>query len=120
MKRSHPDESRRRLEHILHSILLIEKYTAGQTKDSFVDDDLLHNAVLYQFSVIGEAIIHVDERILKEQNYPWHRVRTFRNLIAHEYFNIKPEAVWQIIVKDLPDLKLCIERIIEELRDSEA
>lgn len=119
MRRSNPDDSIRRLEHVRHSIGLIEKYTAGQTMDSFVGNDLLHNAVLYQFSVIGEAINHIDEKILSRQSYPWYRVRAFRNLIAHEYFNIKLEAVWQIIVKDLPELKLRIERIIQELSPSE-
>jgi uncharacterized protein with HEPN domain len=34
-------------------------------------------------------------------------------MIAHEYFNIKMGAVWEIIQKDLPNLKSMISIILE-------
>jgi uncharacterized protein with HEPN domain len=39
-------------------------------------------------------------------------VRAFRNLISHEYFNIELAAVWEIIEKDLPELKIIINTIL--------
>lgn len=65
----------------------------------------MQDAVLFQLTVIGEAIQHVEDEILMKYDYPWYKVRSFRNLIAHEYFNIKMSAVWQIIEKDLSGLK---------------
>jgi uncharacterized protein with HEPN domain len=56
----------------------------------------------------------VDDNVLTKYSYPWYKVKAFRNLIAHEYFNIKLSAVWQTVVKDIPVLKLIIERMIEE------
>lgn len=37
---------------------------------------------------------------------PW------RNLILHEYFDVKFEAVWEIVVNDLPKLRQIINTIL--------
>ena len=63
--------------------------------------------------MIGEAIIHVEDEKLDKYDYPWHKVRSFRNIIAHKYFNIKLAAVWAIIQNDLPELKKVVEQILE-------
>ncbi len=102
-----------RLIHIQKSILEIESYTQNVSKDDFLNDQLLSSAVLFQFSVIGEAVIHIEPSLLGKYEYPWYRVRAFRNLISHEYFQIKLLAVWDIVVNDLPKLKEQIEVILK-------
>ena len=62
--------------------------------------------------MIGEAIDHVEDVKLNKYDYHWHKVRSFRNLIAHEYFNIKLTAVWEIIENDLPELLKVVNQII--------
>lgn len=84
----------------------------NETATSFCQSGLIHNAVLYQFSVIGEAINHIEDEKLEKYDYYWHRVRSFRNMIAHEYFNIKLIAVWEIIQNDLPELKEKVNQIL--------
>ena len=66
-----------------------------------------------QFIIIGEAITRVDSDILERYDYPWYKVRSFRNLIAHEYFNIKLSAVWYLIQTDLSALKHMVGKIIK-------
>ena len=114
MKKDKQIESRKRLEHILKAIESIETYSKNKSEKAFCTDSILNNAVLFQFSVIGEAIIHVEEEKLKKYNYPWHKVRSFRNLIAHEYFNIRLAAVWRIIKSDMPELKDVIRDMLEK------
>jgi uncharacterized protein with HEPN domain len=114
MKDNH-NESFKRLEHTLAAIENIEKYCLKETLSSFENDDKLNNAVLFNFTVIGEAILHVENEILGKYNYSWYKVIAFRNLIAHEYFNIKMRAVWEIIQNDLPQLK---EKVIEMIKDN--
>ncbi len=111
MKNKHK-ESINRLEQISFAITEIEQYTKGANCDSFCLNNILHDAVLLKFIVIGEAINHVESEILEKYDYPWYKVRSFRNLIAHEYFNIKLEAVWQIIENNLPELKDVIQIIL--------
>ncbi len=108
------DVSLDRLFHVQKAIVEIEIFTHSSSLNDFLNNSFLSSAVLYQFSVIGEAIIHVDPFLLEKYKYPWFKVRSFRNLISHEYFNIKLDAVWEIVQKDLPKLKEVIEIILKE------
>lgn len=112
MKRDSSADSHKRLRHIEQAIERIEKYVVNETESSFDANLIVQDAVLFQFTVIGEAIQHVEDEIFMKYDYPWYKVRSFRNLIAHEYFNIKMSAVWQIIEKDLPGLKEQLLKIL--------
>lgn len=112
MKKDDHVESFKRLQHIVEAIAEIQKYVQVESLTSFCQSGIIHNAVMYQFSVIGEAIIHVEDEKLDKYDYPWYQVRSFRNIIAHEYFNVKLIAVWAIIQNDLPELKNIVEQIL--------
>ena len=106
-------KSYERLTHIQKAINKIGTFTNNVSKNDFLNDHLLSSAILFQFSVIGEAVNNIEPDLLDKYEYPWYRVRAFRNLISHEYFNIKLEAVWDIIVNDLPKLKQITETILK-------
>jgi uncharacterized protein with HEPN domain len=106
-------DNKNRMLHILNAIADIERFIGDAGASEFSQNDMLSNAILMQFIIIGEAISHVEGNILEKYDYPWYKVRAFRNLIAHEYFNIKLDAVWEIIRKDLPVLKREIEKILQ-------
>lgn len=108
------EESWQRLLHIEKAIAAIEQYVTGETIDSFCSTAILHDAVLLQFVIIGEAIVHVESDLLDKYDYPWYKVKSFRNMIAHEYFNIKLPAVWLIIEADIPQLKTIIASVLEK------
>ncbi|MFC0261220.1 HepT-like ribonuclease domain-containing protein [Fontibacter flavus] len=88
------------------------RFTKGLEKESFEKHELVHQAVLMQFIVIGEAINHVDDEILNRYAYPWYKVKSFRNFIAHECFNLKLSAVWEIISQELGVLSQIIDEMI--------
>jgi len=112
MKDRHID-SFKRLQDIEKAIASIQKYVVTESYESFSKNEVVHDAVLFQFSVIGEAIIHVEKAKLVKYNYPWYKVRSFRNMIAHEYFIVKLIAVWEIIKTDLPKLKEIINSMLQ-------
>lgn len=101
-----------RLEHIMQAINEIETFTKGETRESYLNDVVLINATLFQFAVIGEAIIYIENDILEKYAYSWHKVRSFRNFILHEYHAIEYRIVWEAIKKDLPELKKITEEIL--------
>lgn len=113
MKNSH-EESLKRLQHIVNAINSIENYIKNESEVSFCENEILNNAVLFQFTVIGEAIVHVESEKLNKYDYPWYKARAFRNMIVHEYFNIKLTAVWRIIKQDMPQLKLVVEKMLKD------
>jgi uncharacterized protein with HEPN domain len=105
-------DNQERLAHIRKAVNEIETFTQDVSELDFLNNNILSSAVLFQFSVIGEAVIHIEATLLNKYEYPWYKVRAFRNLISHEYFNIKLDAVWEIIVNELPRLKQVIEEIV--------
>jgi uncharacterized protein with HEPN domain len=42
----------------------------------------------------------------------WHKIRGFRNLIAHDYFGIDVEEVWDIIKNKIPELKEFVKNFV--------
>lgn len=108
------EESYQRLLQIEAAIDAIYQYVVGQNRETFSNTPMLHDAVLLQFVIIGEAIIHVQSELLDKYDYPWYKVKSFRNMIAHEYFNIKLNAVWNIIEVDLKTLSVTITKMLKK------
>jgi uncharacterized protein with HEPN domain len=54
----------------------------------------------------------VENEKLEKYDYPWYKVRSLRNMLAHEYFNIKLTVVWQVIETDLPQLKEVVSAML--------
>ena len=103
------------LEDIIESIQKIKIYTSGLSLDDFLKDDKTIDAVIRNFEIIGEASNRIPDEIRDEfQLVNWHRIRGFRNRIVHDYMGIDYEIVWEIIEKDLKELK----NKIQEIRDS--
>jgi uncharacterized protein with HEPN domain len=100
-----------RIDHIAIAIDQIESFTNDIDESEFSNNLLIQSAVLYQFTIIGEAILHIDSDLLLKVHYPWHMVRGFRNFIAHEYHKLEMSAVWTIIDIDLPLLKNKIDEL---------
>jgi uncharacterized protein with HEPN domain len=100
-------------EDILESTKKIEGYIANLTYDDFVKDNKTIDAVVRNLETIGEAAKQIDEETKKKyDDIPWREIVDFRNRIIHGYFVIDYEIIWQIISKDLPDLKQKVEKAI--------
>ncbi|MCX6303618.1 MAG: DUF86 domain-containing protein [Bacteroidetes bacterium] len=110
--KNNQEESLIRLTHIINSLEKIKGFTLEIQEEEFASNEMLFNAVLLQFIIIGEAIVHVEKVKLEKYDYPWFKIRAFRNFIAHEYFDINPHAVWKIIIQDVPELKAMVEKVI--------
>lgn len=68
---------------------------------------------------IGESVKGVDKQTNKKMlvNYPeidWKGVMGLRDIIAHHYFDIDAETVYDVVKNDLPSLKVTIHRMIED------
>jgi uncharacterized protein with HEPN domain len=67
---------------------------------------------MMNFIVIGEMVARLsDEFTMGNSHIDWHKIKGFRNILAHDYFGIDAEEVWDIIKKHLPKLKSDIEKI---------
>lgn len=109
-----PDQptAKERMQHAIKSIEMIQSFAKNYTLNHFLDDEKTISACLYQFAIISEATSHVDYDILEKYEYPWYKIRAFRNFILHEYHGIELRIVWETIQDVLPDLKLLLNKIL--------
>lgn len=94
----------------------IQKYTADiWDADSFYADEKTFDAVLMNFVIIGEAVTRLTEKLrLQENHIPWTQIKGFRNIVAHDYFGVDAEEVWQIIMHSIPDLSDEVNNILKD------
>ncbi len=107
MKTSTPS-SQERIEHILLAINKIQQYTADHTLESFLKDTKTIEACLFNYTIISEASLLIDKAVLDKIDYPWYKVKSFRNFILHEYHAIKMDVIWDTTVVVIPELKQVI------------
>lgn len=91
------------------------RYTKGMTYKNFVNDDLHFDAVLRNLEIIGEAVKNISEETRKK--YPkikWRKIAGFRDIVAHEYFGINDETVWDIVEKEIPALLAIVKTMLDE------
>ncbi|WP_110984990.1 HepT-like ribonuclease domain-containing protein [Acaryochloris thomasi] len=102
-----------RVQDILNAIDRIQKSTSSMTFSEFSDNKTLMKAVLYDFIVIGEAALNIPGEV-KAQNpaIPWRIMSDMRNVMAHEYFRVEPEIVWDTIHSNLPGLVKPLQQLL--------
>ncbi|HEX8648010.1 MAG TPA: HepT-like ribonuclease domain-containing protein [Thermoleophilaceae bacterium] len=107
-------EERRRLEDIRDAIGAIERYMArAGAEGATLEDPMLHDALLFQFVVIGEAVKSLSaETRSGEPEVPWESVAGLRDLIAHQYFRIEMARIVEIVERDVPRLSGAIDRLL--------
>ena len=85
-------------------------------KDDFLADKRTQQAVIMSLIIIGEAATKVMDSYAKftlaHAQVPWRSMRGMRNRIAHGYFDINLDVVWDTVQTALPELlaKLSIVR----------
>lgn len=100
------------IKDIQEAIEKIVRYTEGMKKENFLSDDKTVDAVVRNLEIIGEAVRRLpDEFTSSHENIPWYQIAGMRNRIVHEYFGLDLEIVWQILARDLKELKNKMDKI---------
>ena len=101
---------------ILTAIEHIMEYTESYDYNRFLNDYKTIDAVIRNFEIIGEAVKNIPDEIKTlYPDVPWIEMYSLRNRIAHTYFGIDYEIIWDIISNYLPDNKSQIETISKEI-----
>lgn len=103
---------------ILESIEKIEEYSSGfNDPEDFYHDSKSFDATMMQFVIIGEMITKLDESFKKKHSdIPWIKIKDFRNIIAHDYFGIDSDEIWDIIQNKIKPLKKDIEHLLNNVQ----
>jgi uncharacterized protein with HEPN domain len=96
------------LDHIQQAASDACAFVEGLSKDEFVDDKRTQQAVIMSLIIVGEASTKMMDKFpaFVEQHIqvPWRSMRGMRNRIAHGYFDINLDVVWDTVQTALPDL----------------
>ncbi len=104
------------LKHILECINLIEEYSKNLTQEDFKNNTKLQDAIIRRLEIIGEAARNLPDEF--RSNYSdilWKQIIAARNILAHFYFGIDLNTIWNIVKNDLPQLKVQIESMLDAL-----
>lgn len=106
---------------ISHSSEQIQLYVAGLSFEQYLANELVQSGVERKFEIIGEAIKQASQlfpgRLDSLPNLSSYA--GFRDRLAHGYFNIRHQIVWDAIHIDLPLLYEAAKLLLEE-PDSES
>lgn len=100
------------LDDILEAVKRIERYTKGTTFARLKNDSLKIDGVVRNLEIIGEAAKNIPADIKdRHPDIEWKKMAGLRDILAHEYFGIDLDILWDIIKNKLPDLKKKISRV---------
>lgn len=110
------------LRHIRDAIERIGRYVRDIDEATFLQNDMAQDAVIRNLEIIGEASHNIEQHYpefaAEHPELPLAFAYQMRNAVAHGYFKVDLEIVWNTIQNDLPGLYERIERILGDLERS--
>lgn len=104
------------LGHIIEAIERIQRYVEDMSEVDFLDDEKTQDAVVRNFEIIGEVSRNIERHhpayARSHPEIPWIFMYTMRNCIAHGYFKVDFELVWQAIHADLLELHEQVRQLV--------
>jgi uncharacterized protein with HEPN domain len=103
------------LDHMRQAIADAQSFTEGMVLANFLEDKRTQQAVVMSLIVLGEAATKIMDQhpafAEQHKHIPWRSMRGMRNRIAHGYFEINLEVVWDTVQLALPALKSQLEAL---------
>jgi uncharacterized protein with HEPN domain len=104
------------LEDILSSGAKILRYTEGMTCEDFIRDERTYDAVVRNLQIIGEVVKNVPMEFRdKYKQIEWRKIAGLRDILAHAYFSLEDEILWDVVENKVPILIEQIREILLEL-----
>ena len=99
------------LSNIIDAIEKIENYSFQlKSAEELFNDSKTFDAILMNIIVIGEMVAKLSDDFKNNHSeIEWWKIKSLRNIIAHEYFGVDAEEIWQILHNNIPPLKLFIQ-----------
>ncbi len=106
------------LAHILEAIERIDRYTEGMSEAAFLENVMAQDAVIRNLEIIGEASNNIEKHYptfaADHPELPLAFAYQMRNVIAHGYFKVDIEIVWNTIRRDLPGLYRQVKQALNQ------
>lgn len=112
------------IEQMLEAAADACRYVEGLDFESFEGDRRTQQAVILNLLLIGELASRIAERapefIAAQPEIPWGAMRGMRNRIAHGYFELDIDVVWDTVRDALPELAGKLPGVLGAAREFDA
>ena len=110
------------LDHMQQAATDACSFAEGLGKDDFLKDRRTQQAVIMSLVIIGEAVTKVMDGYVDftqaHAQIPWRNMRGMRNRIAHGYFDINLDVVWDTVQAALPELLQQLPAVRQDADDT--
>ncbi len=101
---------------ILEAAELLERYTAGLSRQEFAGNIEKQDAVARRLEIIGESVKRLPKDLRDQHpDVPWREIAGARDVLVHEYFRIDVDLAWAMVKQDVPELAARIRSILGAL-----
>ncbi len=98
---------------MLDAARTVQQICAGLNWTQYEADRKTQLATERLLEIIGEAAGRVSPAFRETHpEIPWRRVIGQRNVLAHEYGEIKQERIWKVVAEDIPVLIRQLEAFV--------
>ena len=96
------------LEHMQQATMDACDFVQGLAREDFQQDKRTQQAVIMSLIIVGDAATKVMDShadfAQEHPQVPWRSMRGMRNRMAHGYFDIDLDMVWNTVQNALPEL----------------
>lgn len=112
--RPEPDDAARVWDMLSHARKVV-RLAEGQTQHDLFADESLRYAMERLIEIVGEAARKVS-RSTQDQNphIPWQKIVQQRHVMAHDYGDIRLDALWRVVTIHIPALIPQLEAIVPQ------
>lgn len=92
---------------MLDHIEKIERFTRDKpSAEHFYEDEECFDATVFNLALIGEKTTKLSaDFLMTHAHVGWRDVKDFRNFIIHNYDDLNPDRIWDVLKKNFPKLK---------------
>ncbi len=105
---------------MLDAARAVGSFVASRAYQDYLDNRMLRGAVERHLEILAEAARRVSRAVQEDHpEVPWRRIIGLRNVLAHEYGEIKHDKMWIVATEAIPALIDTLESLVPPAPDSQ-
>ena len=97
----------------------IQRYTQGMNFETFIANEQAFDAVIRNLEIIGEAAKQLpDTAQAMMPEIEWGKAAKFRDVIAHHYFGLDNQIVWDVVCNKVPEISKAASSLLQRIQDA--